>query len=88
MEVVVLGITNADEEDNSVNDGLGGGVFAKVLGLVSTEETLSLDLGGGTSGEFLVEADDALHADGIRSGTDCLLFYANMSASHSSTFRV
>jgi hypothetical protein len=43
-----------------------------VLGLVSAEETLSLDLGGGTSGKLLVEADDTLHADSIRSGANGL----------------
>jgi hypothetical protein len=72
MEVVVLGVTNTDEEDNQVNDGLASRVLAEVLGLVSAEETLSLDLGGGTSGELLVEADDTLHADSIRSGANGL----------------
>lgn len=72
MEIVVLGVTNTDEEDNQVNDGLGSRVLAEVLGLVSAEETLSLDLGGGTSGKLLVEADDTLHADSIRSGANGL----------------
>jgi hypothetical protein len=72
MEVVVLGVTNTDKEDNQVNDGLGSRVLAEVLGLVSAEETLSLDLGGGTSRKLLVETDDTLHADGIRSGANGL----------------
>lgn len=54
---------------------LATGVLAKVLGLVSAEETLGLDLGSGTSGKLLVEADDTLHADSIRSGANglCLI---------------
>jgi len=72
VEVVVLEVTDADKEDNQVNDRLASGVLAEVLGLVSAEETLSLDLGGGTSGELLVEADDTLHADSIRSSANGL----------------
>lgn len=93
VEVVVLDVTDADKEDNQVNDSyntitvriqhlnpilrecvrtLASGVLAEVLGLVSAEETLSLDLGGGTSGELLVEADDTLHADSIRSSANGL----------------
>jgi hypothetical protein len=93
VEVVVLDVTDADKEDDQVNDGyskttvrirfsypvlregvrtLASGVLAEVLGLVSTEKALSLDLGGGTSGELLVEADNALHADSIRSGANGL----------------
>lgn len=52
---------------------LGSRVLAKVLGLVSSEKTGGLDLGGGSSGEFLVEADDTLHAKSIRSSTDGLV---------------
>lgn len=90
MEVVVLGVADADKENDQVNDGCarpsvkatmgprGGvctlrrGVLAKVLLLVLAEDALGLDLGGGTSGEFLVEADDTLHADSIRGGANGL----------------
>ena len=56
-------------------------VLAKVLGLVSAEETLGLDLGGSTSGELLVEGNDALHANSIRSGANRL--YHHSSAANS-----
>lgn len=48
-------------------------VLAKVLGLVATQQARRLGLGSRPSGEFLVEADDALQTDSIRSSTDCLL---------------
>lgn len=48
-------------------------ILAEVPGLVAAEETLGLDLGGGTSGEFLVEADDTLHANGIGSRANGLV---------------
>lgn len=51
---------------------LDGRVLAEVLGLVSAEEALGLDLGGRTTGKFLVEADDTLHAQGIGSSANCL----------------
>ena len=51
---------------------LAGRVLAEVLSLVATEEAAGLDLGGGASGELLVEADDALHAKGIGGGADGL----------------
>lgn len=47
-------------------------VLAKVLGLVSTEEAGGLDRGSGTTGELLVEVDDALHAEGVRGSTNGL----------------
>lgn len=59
---------------------LATGVLAKVLGLVSAEETLGLDLGSGTSGKLLVEADDTLHADSIRSGANGLCLIEILSA--------
>ena len=40
-------------------------VLAEVTGLVSLEEALWLDVGGGATGKSLVEGDDLLHADGI-----------------------
>lgn len=43
-----------------------------MLSLVSAEGTGRLDLRSRASGEFLVEANDALHADGIRGRTDSL----------------
>lgn len=43
-----------------------------MLGLVATEKTLGLNLGGGATGELLVETDDALHAQSIGGGTDGL----------------
>jgi hypothetical protein len=43
-----------------------GSVFPKVSSLVPAEDALSLDRWSGTSGKFLVEADDALHANCIR----------------------
>lgn len=49
-----------------------GSVLAEVLGLVTAEETLSLDLGGGTTGKLLVEADDTLHAQSVGSSTNSL----------------
>lgn len=51
---------------------LSGRVLAEVLGLVATEKTGGLDLGSGTPRKLLVEADDTLHADGIRSSADGL----------------
>lgn len=47
-------------------------VLAEVLGLVTTEETSGLDLGGRSLGQLLVEVDHALHRDGVRVGTDRL----------------
>lgn len=43
-----------------------------MLGLVTTEDTSGLDLGGGSLGQLLVEVDDALHRDGVGVGTDRL----------------
>lgn len=43
-----------------------------MLGLVAAEEALSLNLGGSTTGELLVERNDALHAQGIGSSTKSL----------------
>lgn len=47
-------------------------VFAKVLGLVSTEKAGGLDCGSGTTGELLVEVDDALHAECVGGSTNGL----------------
>lgn len=47
-------------------------VLAEVLRLVLAPETLGLHVGGGTTGELLVEADDTLHADSIGSSADGL----------------
>ena len=61
--------------DWSASHTLGGGVLAtEVLVLVTTDEALGLDLGGGATGKLLVEVDDALHADGIGGGADGLWF--------------
>lgn len=49
--------------------GIGAG---KVLGLVPSQKTLSLDGGSRASGQFLVEAHNTLHADGIGGGANCL----------------
>lgn len=51
---------------------LGRRVLAKVLGLVSAEDAGGLDRGSGTTGELLVEVDDALHAKGVRGSTNGL----------------
>lgn len=51
---------------------LGRWVLSKVLGLVTTENSSSLDLGGRSLGKLLVEVDDALHRDGVGVGTDRL----------------
>ena len=61
----------------------GGSVLAEVLGLVAAEEALGLDLGGGTSGELLVKADDTLHAQGIRSGANrlCVAIFVSLKFS-------
>ena len=56
-------------------------VLAKVLSLVSAEETGGLDLGSRSSGKFLVEADNALHADSIRSSADSLVKYPSAPCS-------
>lgn len=50
------------------------GVLAEVTGLVAAEKTLGLDLGSGTTGELLVEADDTLHTQGVGSSANGLLF--------------
>ena len=57
---------------------LAGRVLAEVLSLVATEEAAGLDLGGGASGELLVEADDALHAEGVGGGADGLTAVKNL----------
>ena len=44
-----------------------------MLSLVAAEDALGLNLGGSTSGELLVEADNALHAQGVGSSSDCLI---------------
>lgn len=51
---------------------LGAGVLAEVLGLVTAEDALSLDLGGRATGQFLVEVHNALHADSIGSSANGL----------------
>ena len=43
-----------------------------MLGLVSAENAGGLDRGSGTTGELLVEVDDALHAKGVRGSTNGL----------------
>lgn len=43
-----------------------------MLGLVAAEDAGGLDLGSGAPREFLVEADDALHADSVGSSADGL----------------
>ena len=52
---------------------LSARVLAKVLGLVPAEETGSLHLGGGSSGELLVEVDNPLHAQSIGVGSNRLV---------------
>ena len=51
---------------------LRGRVLAEVLLLVAAEEALRLDGGSRTTRELLVEVDNTLHAEGIRSGANCL----------------
>lgn len=46
-----------------------------MLGLVPTEDTSGLDLGSRSSGQLLVEVDNALHRDGIGVGADRLFFH-------------
>lgn len=57
-----------------------GGILAEVTGLVATEETLGLDFGGGTTGELLVEADDSLHAQSVRSSANGLSITQDVSS--------
>lgn len=42
-----------------------GVLAAEVLGGVAAEDASGLSLGGGTTGELLVEVDNALHANGV-----------------------
>jgi len=79
VEVVVLGIADNQETDNGVNDGLSGRVLAKVLGLVLAPEALGLVLGSGTTGELLVEGDDALHGDSIGGTANGLRFPSKLA---------
>jgi hypothetical protein len=90
MEVVVLSITNSNQEHNSMNDSChkhqhpffnmriegkhtcSRGILSEVTSLVSAEESLWLNCWCCTSRELLVEADYALHAGCILSGTDSL----------------
>ena len=88
MEVVVLSVADADQEDDSVNDscihvsisadGLSpwsyehtcaGWILSEMLCLVSTKETLWLDLWSRATRKLLVETDYSLHACGILSST-------------------
>ncbi len=46
-----------------------------MLGLVSAEKAGALDLGRGSSREFLVEADNALHTESIGGSADCLYIF-------------
>jgi hypothetical protein len=96
MEVVVLGVTNPDKEENSVNNCYftdqptisvldrpwcgrtsSRRVFSEVLSLVSAEKTLWLNVWSRTSRELLIETDYALHASGILSGTESLIFISH-----------
>jgi hypothetical protein len=45
-----------------------------VTGLVTSQKSLCLDLGCWSTGEFLVEADNPLHAYGVLCSPDALLF--------------
>jgi len=70
MEVVVNGIRDTTDEENSVDDGGSRRVFTiKVLGLVSANQSRRLDLRSRTLGQVLVEADELTHAGGILLGT-------------------
>jgi len=72
MEVVVLSITNRNQERNSVNNRCCRRVLPEVTSLVSAKESFWLDCWCCASRELLVEADYALHADGILCSTDSL----------------
>ena len=50
----------------------GGWLLAKVLGLVTAQKTLCLDLWSSSTWELLVEAHNSLHADSILSSTEAL----------------
>jgi len=65
MEIVVLGITNSDQEDDSVDDRCACWVLSEVLCLVSTEETLWLDIWCSATRKLFVETDYSLHTCGI-----------------------
>lgn len=47
-------------------------LLSKVASLVTAEETLALNLRGGTTGKLLVEADDTLHAQCVGSAANSL----------------
>lgn len=65
MEVVVLGVTDRENDGNGVRNWCAGRILAKVLGLISSEDALCLDLGSWASWKFLVEANNSLHANRI-----------------------
>lgn len=56
-----------------MDDRCRRGVLSEVLGLVSTQQSLGLDLWSWSTGKFLVEADYTGHACGILSGTKSLI---------------
>lgn len=73
MEVVVLSITNTNQKDQGVNDRCGRRVLSEVLGLVSAQQSLGLDLWCWSTGKFLVEANYTLHTGGIFRSTESLV---------------
>lgn len=72
MEVVVLSITNTDQKDQGVNDRCGRRVLSEVLGLVSTQQTLGLNLWCWSAGKLLVEANYTLHTGSIFGSSESL----------------
>lgn len=59
-----------------------GSVLPEVLGLVSSNKALGLDLWGRASRKLLVEAHNALHASSICGGTEPLYLISIVLPSH------
>lgn len=72
MEVVLLSITNDQENNHGMSNWSCGGILAKVLRLVLAPKSLGLNLRSRASGKLFVEIYYALHLGSIRRRPDGL----------------
>jgi hypothetical protein len=70
--VIRLAVAYGKEKGDSMDDWLGSGVFAKVLGLVPPKDAFWLVLWSRATRKFLVEVNDALHPQRVWGRSDGL----------------